>query len=281
MGAPKTLAEMVGGYADAQIAVLLDNDGPLNHGQLDAIHPTRVAIRRLRSTLHTFDIYQRTAADDLGAELRWFGAILGRVRDLDVQSRRLTIALRDVEDWSSAAAARSALDDVSAARARAAWVQVGVALGSTWYDRLRTMLADWAADPPLRKRAHRPATEAARYVDDADHTLRQRLAHAIAAATAGTDDAPRLAHAARRAGKRHRYAAELALPVLGAAGTRLVEQRAELQDVLGEQQDAIVAHDFIAEVAATAADAARPALDAVLRREEQIIADAEHLLASL
>ena len=52
-------------------------------------------------------------------------------------------------------------------------------------------------------------------------------------------------HAARIRVKRARYAAELAAAELGAAGERFVDAAKELQDVLGEHQDAFVAEEQI------------------------------------
>jgi CHAD domain-containing protein len=43
--------------------------------------------------------------------------------------------------------------------------------------------------------------------------------------------------------KRARYAAELASPELGKRGTKLVERAKDVQDVIGEHQDAFVAEE--------------------------------------
>ena len=48
-------------------------------------------------------------------------------------------------------------------------------------------------------------------------------------------------HDARKSVKRARYAAELAGPELGRKGGRYIEAAKELQDVLGEHQDAVAA----------------------------------------
>ncbi len=283
MGAPKTLADLVDAYLDAQIAVLLDADQPLRDGRIDAIHPTRVAIRRLRATLRTFpDVHRHRAADRIAGELRWFAAILGGVRDLDVTAQRVAGALAHVEDRAESTAAAAAVDECVAVRSRAAWVRVGIALGSPRYGALRAMLAEWRDDPPRRRRDRdRAAAEAVDYVEAADRTLARRLHRAARAAATGSPDTAAHAHSARRAGKRHRYAAELALPVLGDRGGALVASRAAMQDVLGEQQDAVVTLGFLAEIASAADAAARPGLDTARRREEQVLADSAAVLASL
>jgi CHAD domain-containing protein len=72
--------------------------------------------------------------------------------------------------------------------------------------------------------------------------VNSRLAKVSDAAPA---DAAELLHDARKAAKRHRYAVELALPVLGDAAERTIERRQALQDALGAHQDAVVALDFL------------------------------------
>ena len=58
------------------------------------------------------------------------------------------------------------------------------------------------------------------------------------------DDGAEL-HKARKAGKRARYAAELGRPVLGKKkATNSVHRYQNLQDILGEHQDAVVAADL-------------------------------------
>ena len=56
-------------------------------------------------------------------------------------------------------------------------------------------------------------------------------------------------HAVRIETKRARYAAELAAPDLGKQGARFLERAKELQDVIGEHQDAVVAEDRLRELA--------------------------------
>ena len=48
----------------------------------DPIHDTRVAIRRLRSTIRVFGkLVDSSAAGHLDEELKWFAGLLGEVRD--------------------------------------------------------------------------------------------------------------------------------------------------------------------------------------------------------
>ena len=75
--------------------------------------------------------------------------------------------------------------------------------------------------------------------------VRKRLERVREAAAAGDPAAAELLHSARKAAKRHRYALELAAPVLGADAEDEIERRRELQDAFGEHQDAVVAAEFL------------------------------------
>ena len=57
-------------------------------------------------------------------------------------------------------------------------------------------------------------------------------------------------HKARKAGKRARYAAELAHPVLGKKTKNSVKRYQDLQDILGDHQDGVVAADLLRRIAA-------------------------------
>ncbi len=76
-------------------------------------------------------------------------------------------------------------------------------------------------------------------------------------------------HRIRIETKRARYAAELGEPVLGKAGARFVRRAKNLQDVIGEHQDACVAEARIRELAVR--DGSRTALAAGRLVERQRI----------
>ena len=80
-------------YLTEQIDDIFDGDLGLRRGS-DPIHDTRVAIRRLRSTLRVFGkLLDRAAIGDVDDELKWFAGLLGEVRDCQVQRRRFQEAL--------------------------------------------------------------------------------------------------------------------------------------------------------------------------------------------
>jgi CHAD domain-containing protein len=57
-------------------------------------------------------------------------------------------------------------------------------------------------------------------------------------------------HRARKASKRYRYAVEAAAPIWGAKADKIVAQRKDLQDLLGNYQDSIVSAAFLRELGA-------------------------------
>ena len=72
----------------------------------------------------------------------------------------------------------------------------------------------------------------------------------------GEDPEDDALHASRIAVKRARYAADLAAHELGRPGAKFVAAAKQLQDVLGDHQDAVVAQARIRDWAASSADPA-------------------------
>jgi CHAD domain-containing protein len=95
--------------------------------------------------------------------------------------------------------------------------------------------------PPFTTAARAPADEISIYLDRAHRRYRRRL-EAVEADRTTTAE-----HEVRKAGKRVRYLAELAEPVLGQHARRLVTEFTGVQDRLGEQQDRAMLHAFLAE----------------------------------
>ena len=56
---------------------------------VDAVHDMRVATRRMRAAIATFGEALPADFQRLSGELRWFGRVLGEVRDLDVHIEAL------------------------------------------------------------------------------------------------------------------------------------------------------------------------------------------------
>jgi hypothetical protein len=83
------------------------------------------------------------------------------------------------------------------------------------------------------------------FVKGADTKLRKRLRAATAPSDAGDPEVDELLYRARKAGERHRYALELAQSLSGVTGQEDDQEAAQAAGLLGEQQDRIVAADFM------------------------------------
>ena len=239
-----SLGSLVQDYIDVQCGVILESRTAIEARDEDAVHPVRVAIRRLRATLSTFGgVYRLVDRETLAQEAKWAGLLLGDVRDLQVLAERF-----DAESPSEAVGEVIAAD--IARRRTEAWGAVTEGLRGARGVALFAQLERWREDPPFSDEAELPAARALPRIKKADKRVRSRLERARAAA--GDDSAGELLHDARKAAKRHRYAVELAQPILGADADRTIEERQALQDALGEHQDAVVALAFLRAIDASA-----------------------------
>jgi len=223
---------------------LVDNEPGLREMSDDeAVHQARVATRRLRSDLGTFARWlDRHIAAELRAELRWLGAELGAVRDLDVMRARLrghASALPTAEADAAERVIRRLDADREAAR-----VEMLATIGNRRYMNLRDMMAAAAIHVPCTPPARAtPAAVLAAEVRDGWTKLRK------SARKLGDRPADEALHRVRVRAKRTRYAAEACEPAFGKRARALAGAMARVQDVLGEHHDAVVAGAWIAKTA--------------------------------
>lgn len=242
---PSTLGPLIRAYLTEQTTVLIDVEPSLREHE-PVIHASRVAARRLRSTLRTYaEVFDPARAGRLEDELVWFAGLLGGVRDLDILSARFAADLDELAPELVIGPVAAQIETELTTRRRVAWEAVIAALDTDRYQQLVTDLHRWRSDPPLTKEAAAPAAKVTKYAKRAGKKLNQRLDRAIEAHLAGDPEADHLLHQARKAGKRARYAVELAAPVLGKKADQIIAGRTELQDVLGEHQDSIVAAEHL------------------------------------
>jgi CHAD domain-containing protein len=211
----------------------------------EAVHQTRVATRRVRATLRVFaPLFDAERAARLMAELGWFAAELGAVRDRQVLRSRLARAVENLPDDLVVGPVAERIDELLLAELR----EHSAALLATMHDRryrlLVADLASWQAEPAFSPAAAGPASQLTDQVAAADRKLGKRLKRA-ALSTSPDEDL----HSARKAGKRARYAAEAAAPALGKRTGKLAKRIAKLQTLLGEHQDAVVAAELLRRVA--------------------------------
>jgi CHAD domain-containing protein len=230
-------------YLEEQVAALLAGDVGLRRGE-DVLHPTRVATRRIRATLRSFKrLFGGTEAAEIGAELRWLALALGAVRDAQVLHRLLVGELESLPPEVVLGSARSRIDEaLIGTRARRA-EELAQLMNSDRYLRLLDSVRLFAAEPPSTPRATRPAAKITKDLRRVGRKFRKRLDAALAD---GSDES---LHRARKAGKRARYAVEAAGPVLPGAAEETIERFKSLQDVLGDQHDAVAAAALLLGVA--------------------------------
>jgi CHAD domain-containing protein len=250
VGTPRTSAGAVlVDYISQQCDALVAGHFAILRDVEDSVHRTRVASRRLRSTLRTFEYcFDAEQAKRFEDELRWYAGVLGGVRDTEVLRARLLAEIANLPDDLVVGPVAEHVDrELSRELAEHRAVLLEVMAG----DRYAELLAEamrWRDDPPFTAAAGRPAATLREALDRVERTLGKRLRRA--SRPSGTDEQM---HAARKAGKRVRYAAE-ATAVGGDAGAdSLAKHIAKLQELLGEFQDSVVAAELLRRLAADAA----------------------------
>jgi CHAD domain-containing protein len=218
LGAPAEPATELGRAIAAQIRALLAHEVGLRLApQLEDVHQLRVAMRRLRAYLRaTRPLLDESWSEPLRDELQELGRTLGEARDLDVLIEHLESELERLDEPGGAAL-------VARLRAERDALQPAL-LESLGGERWHGLLDRLEQEPPLR-----------------DGPSLQELAKAerkrLRKRGVPTDAPDAELHDLRKRVKRARYASEL-------AGEEAVVDRAkDVQDVLGEHQDAVVAEE--------------------------------------
>ncbi len=235
-----------------QVDQLVMHDRGARVDEADAVHQMRVATRRLRSALATFQpLLDRHRTDPAREELKWLGQILGRARDAEVLHWRLQDLVAAQPDELVLGPVVRRVERELRDRHRAAHAHLVDALDGERYLRLRDTLDDLVSDPPLTARAGKPARK----------ELPPLVARAVARVeraglAVGEDGRPKVRdrelHEVRKSAKRARYAAETVVPVAGDPATELADRMEELQDVLGEHQDSVAVRALLLELSAAA-----------------------------
>jgi triphosphatase len=202
----------------------------------EAVHQTRVALRRLRAALSLFaDVVGDEARDGLRADLSWYAGALGEARDLDVflESGLADAATADKARERRALAYEHAIAAASSDRARRlvldvlAWIETGAWADGAELDR---PAADFACDLLERRRGK----------------LRKRSRRL-------THRSPEERHRIRIAVKKLRYAAEFFGGLFTGKKARrrrkaFIAACAEFQERLGDLNDRAVAAALIGDL---------------------------------
>ncbi|MEO7261944.1 MAG: CYTH and CHAD domain-containing protein [Jatrophihabitantaceae bacterium] len=216
----------------------------------EAIHQTRVATRRLRAALRIFaPLFEVQPAARLQAELAWFAAELGEVRDREVLRSRLARAVDDLPAYLVVGPVAGRIDEVLLSELRQHADALLATMRDERYQVLVQDLARWREQPAFTPEAAGPPDLLSEYVVAAEQKLAKRMKRA-----AGNHTPAEQLHQARKAGKRARYAAEAAAPALGKRASNVAKRASRLQTLLGEHQDAIVATELLRRIADQVAD---------------------------
>ncbi|MBV9594211.1 MAG: CYTH and CHAD domain-containing protein [Actinobacteria bacterium] len=278
-------AAVIAPYLVEQHRAMLAGDVALRRGDSSVIHRTRVATRRLRSTLRVFaPLFEAERAAALDDELQWYAGLLGEVRDRQVLTRRLHQMIEDVDVSLLLGPVRARIDLVLGRETDEHWNRLIEELDGERYLRLLDDVAAFVKDPPWSPQARRRPDVVTDLVKAAGRKASKRLRRAAGdvpvdrhvGAEAG-GDAARL-HRARKAAKRARYAAEAARPLLGSKKSRRQAERYEqLQELLGEHQDSLVSAGVLRRLGALAGtepDENGFSFGLLYEREQALAADA-------
>ncbi len=245
-------AEVVLTYLRDQVAAIARYDPLVRREEPDAVHQMRVATRRARSALQAFgSVVDRETTRPLCEELKWLAATLGQARDAEVMLDLLRISLAAIPPSLVAGPVDARITAHFAAELAQAGKTVVAVLDGRRYRRLLDDLDGLLVQPPLTPLAGRRANKV---LPKPVRRAGRRLLRALAAVPEAQERDAAL-HEARKAAKRARYAAEAAVPALGGAARRQAAGAKELQRVLGDHHDSVVARSVLLDLAGKAREA--------------------------
>ncbi len=250
-----TVADVVYATIASSLDRILDHDVPLRMAALEPqaedVHQTRVATRRLRSDLKTFaQLLDPVWVGHVRADLRWVQRVLGKVRDVDVLADRLE--LFSTEPAGDDDVGRLLLRDRLTRQRRQGAAELATALEEERYLRLLDRLHVAASHPPLvgpkadddghRSEPGDLARKAAPgLVAGSWHALSKKASKAARGRPTDRD-----LHKVRIKAKQVRYGSEAVRPVMGKAARRTAAMAKDLQTVLGDHHDAVIAEEWLA-----------------------------------
>jgi CHAD domain-containing protein len=213
---------------------------------IEALHDMRVATRRLRAAMSAFAPFCPPRLQPFRDQFGWVAALLGEVRDLDVQIERMA-------EWRAGfneaqAHALDSLEALLAARRAVARKRMLAGLDSRRCESLIARFATTLRRGPVRSFAPGRTPILAVGPDLVERRYRRlrRNGDKIDRKTlAGTY------HLLRIDAKKLRYALEFVGPIYGKPATDFVVRLTALQDLLGLHQDADVAQEVLHGIAET------------------------------
>ena len=246
-----TAGAVVRDYLRSQTDVLTSLDPMVRMNEPDAVHKMRVTTRRLRSALQAFRPVFGDPAGQVSAELKWLGGLLGNARDAEVLGAHLQANLDRLSVEQVIGPVRAGIQGHFASAGAASRRAVVEALDSQRYFDMLDDLERLAAFKGQNGLAGAPAADVLpAAVWQAYRRTRRRMLRAYEAQPGEATDVS--LHEARKAAKRARYAAELVAPAFGHGAARFARQLKDVQSVLGEHQDTVVARQAIRQLGISA-----------------------------
>jgi triphosphatase len=210
----------------------------------EELHDMRVATRRMRAAMKIFEKQLPVRAQRFRDEFKWIAGALGEVRDLDVQLERL-------DGWISSASSEDrepleALRAVFQERRKKACRSMLRRLDSRRYARLVESFGAFLERGASRRAqpSRQPILAAAPDLVRKPYRKVRKLGDPL-----GEESSSEEYHELRKKGKRLRYALEFLSDIYGDPAKVLIKALKDLQDVLGDHQDAEVAVAHLRELA--------------------------------
>jgi CHAD domain-containing protein len=218
----------------------LDNALPLlaapDH---EAVHRSRVAIRRLRSVLKCYRGLLPRLRKPLRKDLRWLASSLGEARDQYVLAQRMRLSIDARAGWAAPEGLYRAVESLDSGGGRAA-----AELGRKKRCRRIVRAVRAALGSADRVKVRKQAL--AYRMQEQWELIREELE---GSAEGRSESARNTAfHEARKGVKRLRYAAEAATGTFGPDTAAIIQPAITFQRVLGEQHDAVVAREWLADL---------------------------------
>ena len=148
-------------YLAGQADRLQTLDPLVRRSEPDAVHQMRVTTRRLRSTFRAYPkVLGHGRADQVAAELKWLGEVLGGARDVEVMQAHLQRHLDETDVALLLGPVSARIQSHFAAARASAQAAVSAALTSSRYAALLDELDALLAAPPAGPDAAVPARAA-------------------------------------------------------------------------------------------------------------------------
>lgn len=248
VGRKASAGDVVLAYLHEHTAALKHHDPAVRRDRDDAVHQMRVSTRRLRSALQAFGkVVDRERTRELTTELKWLAGVLGEARDLEVLHDRFTRAVAELDPDLVLGPVQARLTRHFAPLETAALKGSVDALTSPRYFALLDAVDALLASPPLTPLAAERATDVLpKLVAKAYRRLSAHAAEVLATRPGAERDVA--LHESRKAAKRLRYTTETIVPVFGKRAKAYRKRIKDVQTLLGEHQDSVVARPVLREL---------------------------------